>query len=171
MISFRKLLPADALSYRAIRLESLKNFPRSFCSAYAEQVHLPQLFLEGHILTQSPDKWVMGAFDEHTLIGICGFRQMGIQRLRHHGEIIQMYVKPTHSGQKIGFNLVRAASEEAFLNPEIHHITLEVATDVSSANKVYEQAGFKEYGRHPNYFRDGEVFTDLRLMRLERQSL
>ncbi len=166
--SFQKLQATHLIPYRNIRLEGLKNYPINFGATYKQQSQLPQLLFEKHITEQTPGKFIIGAFDAHKLIGICGFVQEQQARTKHRGTIIQMYVQPSYQGQKVGLNLLKATLKEAFKIPELEQIVLDVITINMAANKVYEQVGFKEYGLYPKYYKIEHTYVDLRLMVLNR---
>jgi ribosomal protein S18 acetylase RimI-like enzyme len=147
-ITYRKLGAADSKLYRVIRLESLREFPESYGSVYEEQRQLPKLRFE-EILEEPVDaSFMVGAFDRGTLIGICGFLpfipsdEHGFQNA---GVIIQVYVKSSYSGRKVGVNLVKAVIDEAFKLPDIEQILLEVVNNNAAAIRVYEQAGFQTF--------------------------
>lgn len=147
-ISYRKLIPNDAQAYREIRLESLRKHPESFDSNYEEQRKLPKLMLEEQIAQASDDIFAIGAFDHDKLIGICGFIPFGVPEtlgIPDAGTIIQMYVKSTYSGRKIGLNLINATIEQACKNPGIKKIVLGVKESNLKAIRVYRQAGFQAY--------------------------
>ncbi len=90
------------------------------------------------------DRFVIGAFDQKTLIGICGFIPF-VPNFSNAGEIIQMYVRSAYSGRKIGLGLVKAAIHEALKISGIEQIVLGVKEGNMSAIRVYEQAGFLTY--------------------------
>jgi RimJ/RimL family protein N-acetyltransferase len=155
-ITYRKLLPDDAKSYREIRLESLRSHPESFDSNYDQQRNLPKLRLEKEIEQPSGDIFVMGAFDDDALIGICGFIPFGLPDslgVSNAGTLIQMYVRSTYSGRKIGLNLVKATIETACKLAQVEQIFLGVKQGNPKAIRVYEQAGFQLYEPEPT--RDG----------------
>ena len=147
-IAYRKLEPADAGAYREIRLESLKAHPESFGAGYEEQRKLPKLMFEGAIEEPVDERFVIGAYDGEDMIGICGFLPFvskDFAELEHTGTIIQMYVRAAYRDRKIGLGLTRAVMAEAFRNPEIQKILLGVKKGNVSAQRVYEQAGFRTY--------------------------
>ena len=115
-VTYRKLSPADSKHYRAIRLECLKAHPQNFGSTFEEQNKLPKLMFEEAIERAARDRFVIGAFDEQVLIGIGGFILSAPPEGRwpREGTIIQVYVRSTYSGRKIGLNLTRAVIREAF---------------------------------------------------------
>jgi RimJ/RimL family protein N-acetyltransferase len=163
-ISYQKLVADDSKEYREIRLESLKTHPESFGSTYEEQSKLPKLMFEEALEQPFDERFVIGAFDQKELIGICGFIPFVPDKdldLSHAGTIIQMYVRATYSGRKIGLNLVNATVREAFKIPDIEQIVLGVKEGNISAIRVYEQAGFKTYNLETNKY-------DFRIMIIHR---
>jgi len=167
-ISFHKLLPHHTKQYREIRLESLRDFPDNFGSDHAQESAAEKLAFEKHIEQQTQDNFIVGAFDGEALIGICGFARDNNKKGRHRGIIIQMYVKPAYAGKGTGLKLLQATIDEGFEIPGIEQLVLGVITNNSSANKIYERAGFREFGLHKNYFKDGSKYFDQRFMMLDR---
>lgn len=141
-VTYRKLLPADAKRYRAIRLESLQHHPESFCANVEEQRALPELRFETFIKQRDPRHFVVGAFSQGDLIGICGFVAEDDAAPKGTGALVQMYVRGAFSGQNVGLGLARAALSEAFALPEIEGVMLEVKKRNCRAIHVYEQIGF-----------------------------
>jgi ribosomal protein S18 acetylase RimI-like enzyme len=147
-ITYRKLRADDAKPYREIRLESLKAHPESFGSTFEEQSKLPKLMFEKALEQPVDERFVVGAFDHAKMIGICGFVPFALDEaldLEHAGTIIQMYVKSTYRGQRIGLGLVQMTVREAFKVPGIEQVVLGVKEGNLSAIRVYEQAGFETY--------------------------
>lgn len=165
---YRKLKPSDSKDYRELRLESLKLYPNSFGARYAVEKQSAKLSYQKYIETSHLDNFVIGAFAQNTLIGICGFYRQVDHRCRHRGNIIQMYVQQKYQGKGIGFNLLKTMIHQAFKIKGIEQIELGVMTNVKSASKIYEKAGFQEYGLQKNYFKLDDVYLDLKLMVLFR---
>ena len=112
---------------------------------------------------------MMGAFESEKLFGICGFIQELGPKVKHRGLIMQMYVQPEYQGKKLGLQLLQATIAEAFRIPTVEQIVLGVITNNLNAIKIYEQAGFKEFGLHPNYLKIGDRYFDEKLMVLFRK--
>ena len=166
----RKLTPSDTQAYRAIRLECLKNFPGNFSSTFEDESKKPKLAFEIYIEEQGPDAFMMGAFDNEKLVGICGFFREQKVKCRHVGNIIQMYVQPEYAGKGVGQGLLGATITESLKNQEIEQLTLGVVTSNKAANKLYEKLGFKEYGVHKGQFKNGDQYADQRFMVLCRDT-
>ncbi|NIF06204.1 GNAT family N-acetyltransferase [Chryseobacterium sp. Tr-659] len=142
-VNYRLLLPEESKIYRAIRLESLEKFPRAFGANYQEAVKIEKFRTESDIESQIPERFVLGAFMNKQLIGICTF----IKDERNIGNIYQMYVKQEFQGKKIGLELllnVITKAHERFNGIEIH---LEVTPGNDKAHYLYKKAGFKDISR------------------------
>ena len=142
-ITYQKLTAVNAPSYRAIRLESIKAHPDSFCAIYEKQKQLPKLMFERALETPIDSRFVIGAFDGNTLIGICGF--VPLAQVGNAGELIEVYVRAAYSGRKIGLELVETAVFAAFTIPSIQQVILDVKKGNANAIRIYEQAGFQPH--------------------------
>lgn len=165
-IIYRRLKPKETGIYREIRLECLKSHSESFGSSYEVQAALPRLAYEDYIQQQTTDKFVMGAFDGDHLIGICSFSQESKEKLRHQGDLIQVYVKPAYKGQKVGYNLLCTIISEIFDRTTIEQLVITVTTANIAANKLYRQLGFKEFAVRPRYLKVANQYYDLSMMML-----
>ncbi len=145
LTTYHKLLPVYAKAYQNIRLESLKLHPENYGSSYAEQVRLPELRLEHAIKEQDTDRFIIGAFAEKTVIGICGFVVENDFGLGQTGTLTQMYVKEAFRGQKIGLKLAESILKGAFRLPNLERVALEVNPQNRAAIRVYEGAGFETF--------------------------
>jgi RimJ/RimL family protein N-acetyltransferase len=169
-IHYRKLLPADSKQYREVRLDALKNFPENFGSSYDAESAKPKLAFEIAIEQQVAGSFIVGAFDGDKLIGICGFAQETGPKVQHRGLIIQMYIQPAYQGQKFGPQLLQATITEAFKIPEVEQLALGVVANNVNAARIYERAGFKDFGLQPNYIKTGGRYLHQRLMLLDRKT-
>jgi len=167
-VTYRLLQPSEAKDYRRLRLESLQFFPNSFGANYEEQKAKKQLAFETYIKEQTPDKFIMGAFSNTTILGICGFYRNTDQREQHKGAIIQMYVSASYRGQQIGTSLLVTTLEKAFQIKEVEHINLGVYANNEAAVHLYKKAGFTTYGVEKNCMKIGEKYMDLIEMVIRR---
>lgn len=139
-IEYRKLLPHESKIYRALRLESLEQFSYSFEVNYQEALNTEKLRMESDIENQIPGKFVLGAFAEQQLIGLCIF----VKHDNHSGNIYQMYVKKSFQGQNIGSALLQSVIHEAYEKLNITEIFLDVAPNNQAASQLYKKNGFME---------------------------
>lgn len=139
-INYRKLFPEERKIYRNIRLESLEKFPASFGASYQEALKIEKFRMESDIEEQTAERFVLGAFADKELIGICTF----VKDENDTGNIYQMYVKKEYQGKNIGLGLIDAVIDEARQQFHEIEICLEVTHGNESAYRLYKKAGFKE---------------------------
>lgn len=139
-INYRVLLPHESRNYRIIRLESLEKFPEAFGANYQESLKIEKFRLESDIESQAQDRFVMGAFADDTLIGICAF----VKEENNTGNIYQMYVRGSFQGKNIGFGLIQAVIDEAYKRFGGITIFLGVTDKNEKAYNLYRKIGFVE---------------------------
>jgi len=103
-INYRKILPSESKLYREIRLESLKVNPERFYTKYEDEKKKEVLSFEAYIKQNLVTLFVIGAFNDKQLIGICSFAQL--QKKPTHGDLIQMFVQPQSRKNNIGLGLI-----------------------------------------------------------------
>ncbi|MFN1218789.1 GNAT family N-acetyltransferase [Chryseobacterium kwangjuense] len=145
-ISYRILLPHESKNYRMIRLESLEKFPEAFGASYEESLKIEKFRLETDIENQAQDRFVMGAFADADLVGICSF----VKDENTHGNIYQMYIKREFQGRDMGFGLIRAVIRETYRRFNGISIFLEVAHKNEKAYQLYKKIGFTEVVKNPD---------------------
>jgi ribosomal protein S18 acetylase RimI-like enzyme len=139
-IEYRRLLSHESAMYRAIRLESLEQFPDSFEADYQHALNTEKLRIEIDIENQTAEKMAFGAFADQQLIGLCVF----VKNEDHSGNIYQMYVNKNFQGKNIGSGLLQATIHDAREKFNITEVYLEVAHKNESAYHLYKKYGFNE---------------------------
>jgi RimJ/RimL family protein N-acetyltransferase len=167
-IVYRKVIVGELEMYHALRLDCLKKYPENFGTLYAEEKESLVFKYDKIVSEQSGTDFLMGAFSDDKLIGICGFNQEKRQKTRHIGEISSMYVATEFSGQKIGAGLLAATVTTAFDNPVLEQIILAVVSKNQIARNLYKNFGFVEYGRLENYFKGNGSYETQIFMALTR---
>lgn len=157
-IVYRKLESNEIDQYHKIRLDCLKKYPQNFGTLYDEEKKSSSFKFDKIITQQSTTDFLMGAFSNDRLVGICGFIQEKRAKTNHIGEISGMYVMTEFSGQKIGAGLLNTTILTAFENPALEQIILAVADKNQTAQNLYKKYGFVEYGRLKNYFKDNDKY-------------
>ena len=159
-IIYRQLDAGDYEDYKKIRLDCLHQHPDNFGTTYEEELNAESLKLEPAIKKPDHANFVFGAFNSSQyLIGICGFMTETRLKTQHRGEIVQMYVAPTHNGKGIGKALLKLCIEKAFSGNQIEQIILSAVSSNENAVSLYKKLGFIEYGKLDNYFKSGSTFT------------
>jgi len=154
----RLLTCADALAYRDIRLEGLRQNPEAFASTFEDERDLPLDRFEERI-TQSR---IFGAVLAQELVGVVGLRSHADLKQRHKALIWGMYVRRGARQHGIGERLIDAAV--AYASGDVEQLQLAVVTENEAARRLYAKAGFIEYGHQINALKHGGRYYDDVLM-------
>ena len=145
----RRLTPADAATFQALRLGGLQREPTAFGSSFEEECD-ETLDTVAQRLAPSPDHAVFGAFDAAgTLLGVVGLGREGMRKLRHKGIIWGMVVTPAARRRGLGRALMQAAIAAAHDLPGLLQLNLCVNAHNTAALRLYESLGFVAFGREP----------------------
>ena len=163
-IEIRKLLPNESNSYRDIRLQCLKKYPKNFTSNYQDEKAKEKLFFQPFIENSNTNNFVIGAFHNTKLVGISGFNRHEREKINHSGIIIQVYITPEYQGQNIGSNIIKSTLNEAFKINGIEQVEIDVIAINKKAAKIYEKIGFEEYGLQKNFLKIDNDYYDHKMM-------
>jgi ribosomal protein S18 acetylase RimI-like enzyme len=160
--SLRRLDPADAERYRALRLAGLRAFPHAFRPAVEEALAQPLSWAEAR-LSKAGEYWFGafdGALDSPGLAGaICLRTQEGV-KIRHSASLNALVVDPLRQRQGIGASLVAHLVDFARALGTIRQITLTVHDGNTAAEGLYERFGFRQFGLEPDAFlHDGQYYA------------
>ena len=157
-IAVRRLLPAEAEIFRAIRLEALATCPDAYATTLAKQAADPL----AHFIETLRDSPVFGAFLEGGIVGMAGLYRESGERKRHKGVLWGMYMRPAARGRGLGRALLRAVLDHA--RGEVDQVLLQVVSDNHRAIRLYESEGFVSYGLERRAMKEGERYLDEYLM-------
>jgi ribosomal protein S18 acetylase RimI-like enzyme len=153
--TIRRLIPTDASSFRAIRLEALKLNPEALGSTFAAENKLDVAWFAGRL----EDAQVLGAFRDSELVGTVGFAIQQGQKSAHKGRLWGMYVRPSSRNLGVGRMLVNAALSVARQNVEL--IQLSVVSENQPARRLYQSVGFVEFGMELKALKqDGKYYDE-----------
>lgn len=156
----RRLVPADAVAFQALRLAGLRARPDAFGSSYDAEKDWPIERVRDW-LTVRPDAGVFGAFaQDGRLVGVLGLRREHGERFAHKGHLWGMYVDAAATGRGVGRALLDAALALARAQPGLRHLTLHVNATNAPAIALYRAVGFVEIGREPASLRVGDDYYD-----------
>lgn len=144
----RRLTPADAAQFQALRLAGLKDEPLSFASSYEEERDLPASKIEDRLAIK-PDSGIFGAFEGEVLVGLVALAREDMKKLSHKALIWGMYVKPAFRGRGMARALILEALSLARTVPELRQVNLCVNARNISAIQLYQSMGFKAFGHEP----------------------
>ena len=145
----RRLVLADATSYRALRLRALREHAEAFTSSFEEEELRPLSYTEGR-LGGSDKLW--GAFADATLAGMVGLSFESCAKNRHKATLVSMYVASEYAGRGIGLALVEIALRGARASG-VSRVGLTVTDGNQAAIALYHKAGFSAFGTEPDAIR------------------
>jgi ribosomal protein S18 acetylase RimI-like enzyme len=157
-LHIRRLAPADAGDYRAIRLAALEGDAVAFGSTYAAEVGRGLSEFAQRLETSA----VYGAYCGARIAGMAGFKQLDGARERHKAFVWGTYVRPELRRRGIARGLMNAVLEGASV--VVEQLTLAVVRDNTAAIALYRELGFEIYGTEPRALRDGAGYADEVLM-------
>ena len=157
----RRLTPADAESYRDIRLDALQRNPEAFGSTFEVESARPLSWFANRL----GGSIVFGAFDGAELVGTAGLSIGEGKKEVHKGSLWGMYVRPDSRKAGIGRRLVETIIELA--RQQIEVLQLAVVIDNEQARRLYASLGFSEYGIEKHALKQDGRYYDEVLMALD----
>lgn len=155
----RRLTPADAAAYFALRRAALLDAPLAFgASPEDDLASSPAAVRE--LLARGDDNVVFGAFDGDALLGAVGIFRERHRKAAHKARIWGMYVAPAQRGRGLAHALLAAALDHARTLPGVDWVHLSVTSAAPAAHHVYEQAGFRLWGSEPDAIRSAGESAD-----------
>jgi GNAT superfamily N-acetyltransferase len=148
VIHIRPLGAADAASYRALRLENLRDFQYAHGPAYEDALAQSEAWHADRLAR--PDYAWFGAFDGDSLVGvICLCAKVG-NRLRHSAMLSSLMVAPSHQRAGIGRLLTAHLIEHARSLGHVRRLTLKLIDGNAPARRLYDAFGFQPFGLEPD---------------------
>ena len=161
-IEIRPIRVADAVAWRALRLQALKEEPVSFAASYEEAAATdPEAFARS-IPAEGGPNVLFGLHVEGALEGAAGFVVQGGLKRSHKGLLWGVYVRPAWRGRGLGKALV-----ERVIGHARGHVALlqaSVTAGDNTARTTYLALGFQSYGVEPAALRVGDVDYDEELL-------
>jgi len=156
-IDIRRLTAADAAMYRDIRLEALRANPEAFGSAFETESVWPVGWFAERLAGGAA---MLGAFRGSELVGTLGLLKADGPKRQHKGMLVGMYVRPAARRGGVGRRLLDAALDLAAQSVEL--VQLSVVKGNEPAHRLYQSAGFVEYGLEQRALKvDGRYYDDL----------
>ena len=165
LLAIRPLAAADAVVYRTLRLQALRDHPEAFGASHEDEA-ARSLEMTAKRLDGGPLNCVFGAFAGDDLVGTAGFIVPDCSaKALHKGLLIGVHVAPAHRGHALGRRLVKAVIDHA----RGHVVLLQAAVGVANAPalRLYESLGFRRYGLEEKALRVDGIFVDEALIVLD----
>jgi len=121
-------------------------------------------WLEGEVAAVAAGDGVMCTiWRDRTLVAMGSWRRDKAIYFRHLAELVKIMVHPQARGIRLGRMVTEALIKSAF-SAGIETMHLGVRGNNHLAIELYEELGFREWGRLPNVIEDGdERFDDVRM--------
>lgn len=162
----RRLVPADAVAFQALRLAALRESPSAFGSSYEEECDTPLAVIEARLAPAS-GRHLFGAFDGAALGAIVVVGREEQRKARHKAFIRAMYVAPALRGRGVGRRLFAHALAFAATIDGVRQVTLSLTAGNAAALALYASFGFKVYGQEPDALCvDGVFYDDIHMVHM-----
>ena len=155
----RPLVGGDAEAFVELRRSALLDSPLSFGASPDDDLAATVESIRRQI-PGAPDWVILGAFDGGALVGATGLVRDRHIKASHKVLVWGMYVSPEHRRRGIGAALMESAIRHARSLPGVDWLQLSVSSEAPAARRVYERAGFEEWGREPDALRHGGQSAD-----------
>ena len=163
-VLIREATVANALQFRALRLEALQDSPTAFGADYETNLNQPAEYWESR-LKADEDATIFLAEYEHNLIGMTGIVRGRSKKTKHNAWIWGVYVTPEWRGLRIAGELINSCCDWAIAR-EIVIVKLGVGATNRSAIRCYERCGFSAYGTDPRAaLYEGQYYDELLMSR------
>ncbi|SDM62450.1 GNAT family N-acetyltransferase [Bacillus sp. OK048] len=159
-MKIKLLLPSDAESYWALRLEALKKSPEAFLTSYEDAIKRENPISQVARNFTEEGNYTFGAFEGDELIGVVTLLQEKAEKIQHRANIYAMYVTPRKQGLGVGKALLTEAINKAKSIEVIEKINLSVVATNEAAKKLYTSLGFKVYGLEEKAMKLKGVYLD-----------
>jgi ribosomal protein S18 acetylase RimI-like enzyme len=156
----RRLTGADAVAFRAIRLEGLERYPTAFGASFREEAERPLSSFADRLA----QNFVLGAAGSNGLAGIAGFQFHDSEKARHRGTLWGMYVREEARRTGVARRLVDGILAHA--RQRVEEIELSVWTENPAAIALYKSAGFVVTGRDDRALKIDGLYYDHLLMQV-----
>lgn len=168
-IILREAKPADAVSFRELRLSALQDNPLAFSQDYQRALSQPPKYWEDTLTHHSDDATIFLAEHKQMLIGMTGIMRGGSPKLRHAGTVWGVYVRPEWRGLHIAEELIKACLVWAKTR-RIVIAKLGVAAQNTPAVRCYQRCGFEVYGTEPRALCLEGKYYDFYLMAMDLET-
>jgi ribosomal protein S18 acetylase RimI-like enzyme len=152
--TIRRLRADDAAFFKAIRLEALRTDPEAMGSTFELENGLDLAWFAGRL----ENTHVLGAFRDGELVGTAGFVIQQGPKMAHKGRLFGMYVRPGSRNLGLARLLLNALLNVACMHVEL--IQLSVVSDNKPARRLYESAGFVQFGMELKALKYGDRYYD-----------
>lgn len=166
-MDIRLLTADDANEWLRLRLEALETDPEAFSSSVEEHHALTSEGVRNRLGSAAEDSFVVGAFQDGSLLGTVGFYREKGPKNRHKGRVWGVYLTPKARRTGIARQMMEHMLERAARIEGLGQILLAVTTTQRAAHNLYRGLGFETFGTEPRALKIGEKYIDEEYMILQ----
>ena len=149
-------------AYNAFLLRGLQEHPEAFRIG-PEDVRVKPF----PILGPDEDDFTLAAFaEESAMLGVVTFMRERLQKMRHKGWVVRMYVAPWAAGAGVGRALLRETVARATQIDGLEQLNLTVIASNARAGRLYLSEGFVPFARELRAVKEGSEYRDEEQMAL-----
>lgn len=169
-MEIRILTAEDANQWWRLRLEALEGDPAAFSASLEDHRKLSLEEVKKRLGVGLQDAFVVGAFENGSLLGMAGFYREQNPKVRHKGRVWGVYVTPKSRGTGLGRRLLKTVLDRARTIDGIEQLHLSVAATQAAASRLYCSLGFVPFGCEPRALKIGDRYIDEEYMVLRLDS-
>jgi RimJ/RimL family protein N-acetyltransferase len=151
--NIRALKSRDWMQFRDIRLEALRDYPKSFGAKYADELRLTEE--EWRARLDNPQDRIFGLFHRNHLIGTNGVVTFNGDPEGKTALMIMWYMRSGYQKRGLFFELVKAGIDWAEAEPRFDRILVDYRDGNEASRRANQQHGFTYIGRKPKTWPDG----------------
>jgi ribosomal protein S18 acetylase RimI-like enzyme len=160
VVEIRMLAEGDAQTLWDLRMRALQTDPWSFVDSPEELRNISPEEFTSRLRANSPENFVIAAFEQQTAVGMVGFyRELPLKR-RHKGCIWGVFVAPKARRRGIARALMLDAIARARSLPGLEIILLTVSVNQPGPRNLYISLGVRAIGIEPKGLKIGKESAD-----------
>jgi ribosomal protein S18 acetylase RimI-like enzyme len=159
-VEIRILTERDAQTLWDLRMRAVQTEPGSFVDSPEELRSISAEEFASRLRANSPENFVIAAFEQRAALGMIGFyRELPLKR-RHKGWIWGVFVAPEARRRGIALTLMQEAIARARSLPDLEIILLTVSVNQPAPRNLYTSLGFRSIGIEPKGLKIGNEHID-----------
>ena len=164
-LAIRKLDARDAAAYQRLRLRALEECPAAFSASHADESARTMDEVATRLVPSLDGAFCMfGAFDAAAVVGFVAFIRPLRPKLAHGAQVAGMYVAPECRRHGAGHLLMAALIAHARAL-DLRNLKLSLNVGNVPARRLYESAGFTQFGVEPGALCiDGAYFDEAHMV-------
>lgn len=172
MITISTLQPRHAKALNHLTQIAMRDHAAAFTTDFSQVEFRPAKLVADHLRElQRSVGFRLGAFDaDGELVGTVRLNPRIGPKLVHSADVIFMYVRADQQGRGIGRQLIERTIEMARDIEGLEQLELSVSSGCASAQRLYEQVGFRVTGTLKRQIRIEKTYYDLITMWMPLQS-